>query len=36
MNRLLTGGLDELVAKKDDAYVQSPLLSSLIFERICL
>ena len=35
MNRLLTGGLDELVAKKDNAYVQSPLLS-LIFERIYL
>jgi hypothetical protein len=36
MNRLLTGKLDKLVAKKDDACVQSLLLSSLIFERICL
>jgi hypothetical protein len=30
MNRLLSGGLDELVTKKDDACVQSLLLSSLI------
>jgi hypothetical protein len=35
MNRLLTGGLDELVPK-DDACVQSLLLSSQNFDRICL
>lgn len=36
MSRLLTGRLDKLVAKKDDACVRSFLFSSLIFERICL
>jgi hypothetical protein len=36
MNRLLTGRLDKLVAKKDDACVHPFLLSSLTFERVCL
>jgi len=36
MNRLLTGRLDKLVAKKDDACVQSLVFPSLMFERICL
>ncbi len=35
MNRLLTGRLDKLVAKKDDVCVQSLLLPSLLFEHIC-
>ena len=36
MNRLLTGRLDKLVGKEDDACVRSLLLSSPIFERIYL
>ena len=36
MSRLLTGRLDKLVAKKDDACVRSLFLPSLLSEGICL